>query len=225
MLDRMLRQMAIKRIAMKPTTNQAMDVAAGVEQAYGNTEGEGNDDFFDMPADGNDDGSAAEADHQGAQPTHNYGRNFVNYRSIEIVRRVFKERMPLSVLKLRTGRFVCVIQKTTLVQIIPHIRVHREDEDDSSPSCNFFCWKLSEDLQNMLSDSEMDITNFCMLLPKLDGLGKPTLYAQDDDEHDGCQVNLYTVIDSDWNVLHYRHHDSDPWTMHLPTIHGANYNT
>jgi hypothetical protein len=45
MLDRMLRQMAIKRIAMKPTTNQAMDVAAGVEQAYRNTEGEGNDDF------------------------------------------------------------------------------------------------------------------------------------------------------------------------------------
>jgi hypothetical protein len=224
MLDRMLRQMAIKRIAMKPTTKQTMDVAAGVEQANGNSEGEGNDDCYDMPADGNDDGSAAEAD-QGAQPTQNYGRNYVNYRSIEIVRRVFKERMPLSVLKLRTGRFVCVIQKMTLVQVIPHIRIHREDEDDSNPSCNFFCWKLSEDLHNTSSNSEMDITNYCMLLPKLDGLGKPTLYAQDDGEHDECQVNLYTVIDSDWNVLHHRQHDDDPWTMHLPTIHGANYNT
>ncbi len=200
-----------------------MDVAAGVEQAYRNTEGEGDDDFFTC--------------RQMAMMMEMLLRliikehspltcNYVNYRSIEIVWRVFKEQMPLSVLKLRTGRFVCVIQKTTLVQIIPHIRVHREDEDDSSPSCNFFCWKLSEDLHNMLSDSEMDITNFCMLLPtKLDGLGKPTHYAQDDDEHDGCQVNLYTVIDSDWNVLHYRHHNNNPWTMHLPTIHSANYNT
>ena len=117
-------------------------------------------------------------------------------------------------LRLRTGEFVCVIQKTTIMQILPAIQGDIAAGMDEHDSCsNFFCWTLSEGSLRMLSSIKAEISNFCILLPKLDHFGTP----------DREQIHVqYTVIDSEWNVL--LHHKNSRWIMCAPRfLPGARY--
>ena len=128
------------------------------------------------------------------------GRNYVSYLSVENVRRDHDQRLPLSVLRLKTGEFVCVVKMTTIIQILPAIQggITRVDEHDSDS--NYFSWTLSEGSLRMLSNIHAEISNFCILLPKLDHFGRPTP-AVHPPEGDRQKIHFqYTVIDSEWNV-------------------------
>jgi hypothetical protein len=57
----------------------------------------------------------------------------------------------------------------------------------------------------MLSSIKAEISNFCILLPKLDHFGTPTSAGVHQHEGDRQQIHVqYTVIDSEWNVLHHK---------------------
>ena len=66
------------------------------------------------------------------------GRNYISYLSVENVRRDHERRLPLSVLRLKTGEFVCVIQKTTIIQILPAVRDDIAGVDEHDSGNNFF---------------------------------------------------------------------------------------
>ena len=73
----------------------------------------------------------------------------------------------------------------------------------------------------MLSNIKAEISNFCILLPKLDHFGKPTSAVCQTEEGDRQQIHVqYTAIDSEWNVLH---HNDSRWIMCAPHFPGACY--
>jgi len=90
-------------------------------------------------------------------------------------------------------------------------RQHRSRDGRTWLLQQFFCWTLSEGSLRMLSSIKAEISNFCILLPKLDHFGTP----------DREQIHVqYTVIDSEWNVLH---HKNSRWIMCAPRFPGARY--
>jgi hypothetical protein len=202
MLDRMLRQMAIERIKSQQQYGNLMidDVSPRIEDEheYAIDENNTSDDIDDVLLGGTEESAR--------------GRNYVSYKSVEHVRRDHERRLPLSVLRLRTGEFVCVVQNTTIMQILPAIQGDIAAGVDEHDSCsNFFCWTLSEGSLRMVSSIKAEISNFCILLPKLDHFGTP----------DREQIHVqYTVIDSEWNVLH---HKNSRWIMCAPRFPGARY--
>ena len=110
MLDRMLRQMAIELIKSQQRYGNLDDVSPRIEDEleYAIEENNTSDDIDDVLLGGAEDSAR--------------GRNYVSYKSVEHVRRDHERRLPLSVLRLRTGEFVCVIQKTTIMIILPAIQ-------------------------------------------------------------------------------------------------------
>jgi len=73
----------------------------------------------------------------------------------------------------------------------------------------------------MLSNIKAEISNFCILLPKLDHFGMPVSAGIHQHEGDRQQTHVqYTVIDSEWNVLH---HKDRRWIFCAPRFPGARY--
>ena len=228
LLDRMLRHMAIERIKSKQQEHGDINLrriendTASSSGIFEDEHEYANNDEDSTTADGIDDVLLGGTDESAAR-----GRNYVSYLSIENVRRDHERRLPLSVLRLQTGEFVCVVKKTTIVQILPAIQgdditgtMDEYHPDDS----NYFYWTLSGDEEEqpprILSNINTKISNFCILLPRLDGLGQPTP-AVHKPEGDRQQIHVqYTVIDSEWNVLQ---HKDGHWIMCAPHFPGALY--
>ena len=213
MLDRMLRQMAVERIKSKQRSGNLKidDTSSGIV-----------DNEHDFPDDDENDTTDNIDDVLlgGTEESAARGRNYVSYHSIENVRRDHERRLPLSVLRLKTGEFVCVIKKTTIVQILPATQGDITGEDEHDFDSNYFCWTLSDGSLRILSNINAEISNFCILLPKLDHFGQPTP-AVHKPEGDRQQIQVqYTVIDSEWNVLHHKDHR---WIMCAPHYPGARY--
>ena len=192
MLDRMLRQMAIERIKSKQQYGNLKigdDASSGIEDEHeyaNDNENNTTDDIDDVLLGGTEESAR--------------GRNYVSYLSVENVRRDHERRLPLSVLRLKTGEFVCVIRKTTIIQILPAVRDDIAGVDEHDSGNIFFCWTLSEGSLRVLSNIKAEISNFCILLPKLDYFGKPTSAVCQTEEGDRQQIHVqYTVIDSEWS--------------------------
>jgi len=127
MLDRMLCQMAIERIKSQQQYGNLKidDVSPGIENEleYAIEENDTSDDIDDVLLGGTEDSARR--------------RNYVSYKSVEHVCRDHERRLPLSVLRLRTGEFVCVIQKTTIMQILPAIQSDIAGVDEHDSCSNF----------------------------------------------------------------------------------------
>jgi hypothetical protein len=89
----------------------------------------------------------------GTEKSASGGRNYVSYVSVENVRCDHERRLPLSVLRLKTtGEFVCIIQKTTIIQILPAVWDDIAGVDEHGSGDNFFvghylkglsgCWAI-----------------------------------------------------------------------------------
>ena len=128
MLDRIRCQMAIERIKSQQQYRNLRidDESPGIEDEleYAIDKNNTSDDINDVLLGGTEDNAR--------------GRNYVSYKSVKHVRRDHERRLPLSVLRLRTGEFVCVIQKTTIMQILPAIQGDIAGVDEQTPAAISF---------------------------------------------------------------------------------------
>jgi hypothetical protein len=226
MLDRMLRRMAIDRMRAK-----AQHLNETVELGDNN---DGEEAVAILVE------SGVEEDEQANTQSPN-GRNFIIYRSDTRVRSAIQERAAISVVRVASGEFGCIINPTQWLELKPTrttLKVLTADDDNDGErgrdTCKFFYWTASTNGLSRIPCSDngiqQPITNYCMLLPKLNKEGDPSIVQDEvedpqmiDGDHDG-ESGVYTLIDSNWDVLHDKQEEQDmTWIISPPKVSHAKY--
>lgn len=147
--------------------------------------------FADVAADDNDD-NADEDDGDEVKNIidHCKQKMYKKYKNWEEVRLAFSNRVPLSVVKIDTGEFGCVIRGGKMVEL------SCGDHVKEILGSHYFHWECDD--QDFVHDrvihlSDKKITNFCLMLPRLLNTGLP---GPDADP-------AYTVVDSEWMQIQH----------------------
>ena len=132
---------------------------------------------------------------------------FRRYSSELEVKSHFDKRLPLSVVRLVTEGFCCILKNEGLV------RIQCKKLKDGCFGAAYHTWQLipCDGAERHVTDID-DVVNFCILLPKLSQRGMPNKQPGDPVEE-----AIYTLIDSEWNAI-----DSDG-NIVLPKLDGATY--
>ena len=219
MLDRMLRRMAIDRIRAKAQHLKETDDREKTAPEI----------------------LVENAGEEEANTQISNGRNFITYRSDTRVRSDIRAQAALSVVRVASGEFGCIIDPTQWLQLKPtrtKLRVLAADDeggrDDSTSSCTFFLWTVSTHGVSRIpcghNGVQETFINYCMLLPKLNKEGDPCKVQDevledpadviDGHNHDG-ESGIYTLIDSCWDVLHDT--EDMAWIIAPPKLAHAKY--
>ena len=105
----------------------------------------------------------------------------------------------MSIVRLRNGAFGCITNDAI-------VELQCNDYRETVAGVCYHLWSVGAP-QNFMASDVHDITNYCLLLPKLIRTGLPVA---------GCEP-LFTVIDSEWRDIH-----SDK-TMNFPKYPDAEY--
>lgn len=220
MLDRMLRRMAIDRIRAKAQHLKETDDREKTAPEI----------------------LVENAGEEEANTQISNGRNFITYRSDTRVRSDIRAQAALSVVRVASGEFGCIIDPTQWLQLKPtrtKLKVLAADDeggrDDSTSSCTFFLWTVSTHGVSRIpcghNGVQETFINYCMLLPKLNKEGDPCVVQDevledpadviaDGHNHDG-ESGIYTLIDSCWDVLHDT--EDMAWIIAPPKLAHAKY--
>jgi len=126
------------------------------------------------------------------------------YKNKEEVFRMYQTGSPLSVLQLNCGRFHILCKNDITVQ------VEQKDYVETICGSSYHKWTLVENSRCIQSiNLERDVKHCCLLLPKLSPLRNATT--------NGSEYQLYTLIDSDWNVI------QQDGSISLPRVEKAIY--